>query len=69
MDQYMAVRQYICPVALIFANNVVDIQEIFGSHYELPDLGPIGSNGLAQPRDFEIPVASFDIDVANWESK
>jgi homogentisate 1,2-dioxygenase len=43
------------------------VQEIFGSHYELPDLGPIGSNGLALPRDFEIPVASFDMDSSEWE--
>lgn len=26
----------------------------------LPELGPIGANGLANPRDFEIPVASFE---------
>jgi len=26
----------------------------------LPDLGPIGANGLANPRDFETPVAWFD---------
>ncbi|KAK4446631.1 homogentisate 1,2-dioxygenase [Podospora aff. communis PSN243] len=43
------------------------VQEIFGSHYELPDLGVIGSNGLAHPRDFEYPVASFDMDQSNWE--
>ncbi|KAH8703844.1 homogentisate 1,2-dioxygenase [Talaromyces proteolyticus] len=44
------------------------IQEIYGSHYVLPELGPIGSNGMAMPRDFEIPVASFDIDHSNtWE--
>ncbi|KAL4908295.1 hypothetical protein BDW74DRAFT_166068 [Aspergillus multicolor] len=44
------------------------IQEIFGSHYELPELGPIGSNGMAMPRDFEIPVAAFDIDTGSkWE--
>jgi homogentisate 1,2-dioxygenase len=43
------------------------IQEIFGSHYELPELGPIGSNGMALPRDFETPVASFDIDQSTWE--
>ncbi|KAH9884385.1 homogentisate 1,2-dioxygenase [Xylariomycetidae sp. FL2044] len=42
------------------------IQEIFGSHYELPELGPVGSNGMAQPRDFEIPVASFDVDLSPW---
>ncbi|KIV78651.1 homogentisate 1,2-dioxygenase [Exophiala sideris] len=43
------------------------IQEIFGAHYELPELGPIGSNGLALPKDFEVPVASFDIDSSDWE--
>lgn len=43
------------------------IQEVFGSHYELPELGPIGSNGMALPRDFETPVASFDIDQTSWE--
>lgn len=43
------------------------IQEIFGNHYDLPELGPIGSNGMALPRDFESPVASFDIDPSPWE--
>ncbi|KAF5327629.1 hypothetical protein D9619_004632 [Psilocybe cf. subviscida] len=43
------------------------IQEIFGSHYTLPELGPIGGNGLANPRDFEHPVASFDIDQSPWK--
>jgi len=43
------------------------IQEIFGSHYELPELGPLGANGLANPRDFEHPIASFDIDQSPWE--
>ncbi|KAI5813593.1 homogentisate 1,2-dioxygenase [Pyronema omphalodes] len=28
-------------------------------HFELPELGPIGSNGLANPRDFQIPKASY----------
>jgi homogentisate 1,2-dioxygenase len=37
--------------------------ENFGSLLRLPDLGPIGSNGLANPRDFQTPVAAFeDID-------
>ncbi|KDQ59299.1 hypothetical protein JAAARDRAFT_127432 [Jaapia argillacea MUCL 33604] len=45
------------------------IQEIFGSHYELPDLGPLGASGLAQARDFEYPVAHFDIDQSPWESE
>jgi homogentisate 1,2-dioxygenase len=42
------------------------VQEIFGSHYELPELGPVGSNGMAMPRDFEHPLASFDVDQASW---
>ena len=39
------------------------VLEVFGGHFELPGLGPIGSNGLANPRDFRICKASFqDID-------
>lgn len=34
--------------------------ENFGAALRLPDLGPIGSNGLANPRDFETPVAAFE---------
>lgn len=36
------------------------VAEIFGAHFQLPDLGPIGANGLASPRDFLVPVAWFD---------
>ncbi|KAH6659485.1 homogentisate 1,2-dioxygenase [Truncatella angustata] len=43
------------------------VQEVFGSHYELPDMGPIGANGMALPRNFECPVASFDEDLSEWE--
>ncbi|KAK0214009.1 homogentisate 1,2-dioxygenase [Armillaria fumosa] len=43
------------------------VQEIFGSHFELPDLGPIGGHGMANPRDFEVPLASFEIDEMHWE--
>jgi len=42
------------------------ILEVFKGHFELPGLGPIGANGLANPRDFEAPVAAFedkDVDV------
>ncbi|MBB4642491.1 homogentisate 1,2-dioxygenase [Rhizorhapis suberifaciens] len=43
------VRGYIC--------------ENYGPMLKLPDLGPIGSNALANPRDFETPKAWFeDID-------
>ena len=36
------------------------VAENFGSALRLPDLGPIGSNGLANPRDFEAPVARYE---------
>jgi homogentisate 1,2-dioxygenase len=34
--------------------------ENYGVPFRLPDLGPIGSNGLANARDFETPVAWFE---------
>lgn len=34
--------------------------EIFQSHFQLPQLGIVGSTGLANVRDFEIPTAFFD---------
>ncbi|KFA04603.1 homogentisate 1,2-dioxygenase, partial [Xanthomonas vasicola pv. musacearum NCPPB 4394] len=34
--------------------------ENFGGLLRLPDLGPIGSNGLANPRDFQTPHAAFE---------
>ncbi|MER3630823.1 MAG: homogentisate 1,2-dioxygenase, partial [Blastocatellia bacterium] len=43
---YRSARGYIC--------------ENYGAHFRLPDLGPIGANGLANPRDFEIPSAWFE---------
>ena len=36
------------------------ICENFGANFRLPDLGPIGSNGLANPRDFLTPVAAYE---------
>uniref|UniRef100_A0A7E4V0J3 Homogentisate 1,2-dioxygenase n=1 Tax=Panagrellus redivivus TaxID=6233 RepID=A0A7E4V0J3_PANRE len=36
------------------------VLEVFGVHFELPDLGPIGANGLANARDFETPTAWFE---------
>ena len=40
------VRGYIC--------------ENYGAHFRLPELGPIGSQGLAQKRDFQAPVAAYE---------
>lgn len=36
------------------------ICEVFGTRYRLPDLGPIGANGLANPRDFLYPTAHYE---------
>ena len=41
-----AVRGYLC--------------ENYGPPFRLPELGPIGSQGLAQRRDFLAPVAAFE---------
>ena len=38
--------------------------ENYGAHFRLPELGPIGSNGLANARDFLAPTAAFDTDAA-----
>ena len=34
--------------------------ENYGAHFRLPELGPIGSNGLANARDFQAPTAAFE---------
>ena len=36
------------------------ICENYGQHLRLPDLGPIGTSGLANARDFLAPVAAFE---------
>jgi homogentisate 1,2-dioxygenase len=36
------------------------ICENFGAPFCLPDLGVIGANGLANPRDFKIPTAAYE---------
>ncbi|MCM2578200.1 homogentisate 1,2-dioxygenase [Streptomyces meridianus] len=41
-----SVRGYVC--------------ENYGQPFELPELGPIGANGLANPRDFLAPTAAFE---------
>ncbi len=43
------------------------ILELYQGHFRLPDLGPIGSNGLANARDFQAPKAAFAED-ANGEN-
>ncbi|WP_232476015.1 homogentisate 1,2-dioxygenase [Flavisphingomonas formosensis] len=41
--------------------------ENYGAPFRLPDLGPIGANGLANPRDFETPTAWFEDVEAPFE--
>ncbi|MBS0326693.1 MAG: homogentisate 1,2-dioxygenase [Proteobacteria bacterium] len=36
------------------------ICENFGAPFRLPEMGPIGSNGLAHPRDFLTPAARYE---------
>jgi homogentisate 1,2-dioxygenase len=41
--------------------------ENYGAHFRLPELGPIGSNGLANARDFQAPVAAFENEAGEYE--
>ena len=36
------------------------VLEVFAGHFELPELGPLGSNGLANARDFLYPCAAYE---------
>ncbi len=47
-------------VELINAEARGYICENFGANLRLPDRGPIGANGLANPRDFLKPVAAYE---------
>ncbi|KAM0487384.1 hypothetical protein ACHAP7_001897 [Fusarium lateritium] len=43
------------------------ILELYQGHFTLPELGPIGSNCLANARDFQIPIADFQEDTnTSW---
>ena len=41
--------------------------ENYGTPLSLPDLGPIGSNGLAYPRHFLYPVAAYEDKSGDFE--
>ncbi|WP_407352722.1 homogentisate 1,2-dioxygenase [Luteimonas sp. R10] len=41
--------------------------ENFGAQLRLPDLGPIGANGLANPRDFLAPCAAYEDAQGDFE--
>ena len=56
----------VIPRGLRFRVELIDgaargyVCENYGAPLRLPDLGPIGSNGLANPRDFLTPVAWYE---------
>jgi homogentisate 1,2-dioxygenase len=43
------------------------INENYGSPFTLPELGPIGANGLANPRDFCVPLAKYEDTIAEFD--
>jgi homogentisate 1,2-dioxygenase len=61
----------VVPRGILFSVNQIDsesgsscrgyvLESYSAGHYRLPELGPIGSNGLAQPRDFLYPTAQYE---------
>ncbi len=56
----------VLPRGLKFCVEVLDdvargyVCENYGALFRLPELGPLGANGLAYPRDFLTPVAAFE---------
>jgi homogentisate 1,2-dioxygenase len=54
------------PRGMIFKASPLDreargyVCENYGRRFALPDLGPIGANGLANPNDFLAPVAAYE---------
>ncbi|MEO8161835.1 MAG: homogentisate 1,2-dioxygenase, partial [Arenimonas sp.] len=63
----------VVPRGVRFRVELVDKQargyllENFGQLLRLPELGPIGSNGLANPRDFLSPVAAYEQAEGDFE--
>jgi len=56
----------VIPRGVLFRVELLDgaargyVCENYGPAFRLPELGPIGSNGLASPRDFLAPVAAYE---------
>jgi homogentisate 1,2-dioxygenase len=56
----------VIPRGVRFAVDLLDAEargyvcENYGTVFRLPELGPIGANGLANPRDFLTPAAAFE---------
>ena len=54
-------------VALLDGASRGYVCENYGAQFRLPELGPIGSNGLANARDFKAPVAAFESGAGAYE--
>ena len=54
-------------VALLDGPSRGYVCENYGAHFRLPELGPIGSNGLANARDFKAPVAAYEDTTGAYE--
>lgn len=56
----------VIPRAIRFRVSLADgaargfVAEIFDAHFQLPERGPVGANGLADTRHFQVPVAWFE---------
>ncbi|MGB3721922.1 MAG: homogentisate 1,2-dioxygenase [Pacificimonas sp.] len=63
----------VIPRGVRFSVNLTDaaargyVCENYGASFRLPDLGPIGSNGLANIRDFEAPDAAYEDRETSYE--
>ncbi|MFT4977285.1 MAG: homogentisate 1,2-dioxygenase, partial [Myxococcota bacterium] len=42
------------------------VGELFDGHFQLPERGPVGANGMADERHFLAPVADFEDVLAPW---
>lgn len=60
-EEIAVIQRGICfQVHVLDETAVGYVCENFGAPFKLPDLGPIGANGLAHPRHFLSPVAAFE---------
>jgi homogentisate 1,2-dioxygenase len=63
----------VCPRGMRWAVDLLEAEargyacENYGAAFRLPELGPLGSNGLANPRDFLAPLAAFERDTGPVE--
>jgi len=60
-------RGVLFKVALLDGPSRGYVCENYGAQFRLPELGPIGSNGLANARDFLAPVAAFEDGAHGYE--